>query len=380
MCARRIPTRAALSSTFGYEIHSPDGRITRHPGGFVARGNMNVMTPTNSQEITVPEELAGSRLDVALAALAPDLSRSAVQKLIRDEAVLRNGKPGKPKDAVEEGDLLTVSDTSVAAELSAAPEDLPLDVVYEDAALLVVNKAQGMTTHPAPGSPSGTLVNALLGRGVALSDEGGELRPGIVHRLDKDTSGLLVVAKTAIAHRFLAAQLADRSLSRRYLAVVWGVPRWLHAHVDAPIGRHPNNRQKMAVVPRGEGREAVTDLDVLDALGGLSLLRARLQSGRTHQIRVHAAYSGHPVVGDPLYGGERPGQTRLLPAEVAEAVQSLAGQALHAGYIAFIHPDTREPMSFEAAPPASFQRLLIAAQTAFTPDGLLEALRRNNDE
>lgn len=341
---------------------------------------MTVTMDHSAHDITVPEDLAGLRLDVALAALLPDLSRSAIQKMIREGVVLRNGGAAKPKDAVEEGDILTITGGPQRAEITAEPEDLPLDVVYEDGALLVVNKAQGMTTHPAPGSPSGTLVNALLGRGVSLSDEGGELRPGIVHRLDKDTSGLLVVAKTAAAHRFLAAQLADRTLSRRYLAVVWGVPRWMHAHVDAPIGRHPNNRQKMAVVPRGEGRDAVTDLDVLEPLGALALLRARLQSGRTHQIRVHSAYSGHPVVGDPLYGGQRPGQTRLLPAEVSEAVMALPGQALHAGYIAFVHPETREPMSFQAAPPPAFQRLLTAAEISLTPEGLLDALRKSNDE
>lgn len=353
--------------------------IVRAAARASVRGRMYSTMDELTQEIAVPEELAGTRLDVTLAALLPEISRSALQRMIRDGAVLRNGKPGKPKVLVEEGDILTLSGETQATEITAEPEDLPLDVVYEDAALLVVNKAQGMTTHPAPGSPSGTLVNALLGRGVSLSEEGGDLRPGIVHRLDKDTSGLLVVAKTAAAHRFLAAQLADRTLSRRYLAVVWGVPRWMHAQVDAPIGRHDNNRQKMAVVPRGEGREAVTDLDVVEPLGGLALLRARLQSGRTHQIRVHASYSGHPVVGDPLYGGQRPGQTRLLPPEVADAVLALPGQALHAGYIAFLHPETRAPMSFEAAPPPEFQRLLTAAHGALTPEGLLEALRASHD-
>jgi 23S rRNA pseudouridine1911/1915/1917 synthase len=335
------------------------------------------MDITNSEEteIIVPEEAAGLRLDVALATLLPLQSRSALQKMIRDGAVLRNGKPAKPKDIVEEGDALALAGGAEVAELTAEPEDLPLDIVYEDSSLLVVNKAQGMTTHPAPGSPNGTLVNALLGRGVSLSEEGGGLRPGIVHRLDKDTSGLLVVAKTAAAHRFLAAQLADRTLSRRYLAIVWGVPRWKHAHVDAPVGRHPNNRQKMAVVPRGEGRDAVTDLDVLEPLAALALLRARLQSGRTHQIRVHSAYSGHPVVGDPLYGGQRPGQTRLLAPAASEALLALPGQALHAGYIAFVHPETKQPMAVDAAPPAPFMAVLAAMNSGFTPEGLLQALR-----
>jgi 23S rRNA pseudouridine1911/1915/1917 synthase len=232
-----------------------------------------------------------------------------------------------------------------------------------------------MTTHPAPGSPGGTLVNALLGRGVALSEGGAPLRPGIVHRLDKDTSGLLVVAKSAATHVFLARQLADRTLSRRYVAVIWGVPRWLHARIDAPIGRHPTNRKKMAVVHQGEGRAAITDMDVLEPLGAMSIVRARLKSGRTHQIRVHSAYAGHPVVGDPTYGGIRAGQTRLLPRPVSEAVAAMPGQALHAAYLAFVHPASRETMSFAAPPPPPFMGLIESLGTGFTAESLLEAIR-----
>ncbi|HEY3266173.1 MAG TPA: RluA family pseudouridine synthase [Armatimonadota bacterium] len=328
-----------------------------------------------SEVLLVSGELAGQRLDVALAALLPDVSRSAAHRMIRDGGVHLNGRPAKPKDIVQEADELALDGLVQGNTPSAAPEDLPLDIVYEDDILLVVNKPQGMTTHPAPGSPSGTLVNALMGRGITLSDEGGELRPGIVHRLDKDTSGLLVVAKNSSAHRFLARQLADRTLSRRYVAIVWGVPRWKHAHVDAPIGRHPTNRLKMAVVTPPDGRSAVTDLDVLEPLGAMALVRARLQSGRTHQIRVHVSYAGHPVLGDPLYGGERPGHVRLLPPSAAEAITALNGQALHAARLAFVHPTTREPMSFEAPPPAPFMRVLAGMQSGFTVESLLAAVR-----
>lgn len=330
---------------------------------------------SDGADVVVPAGLAGMRLDVAAAALRPDLTRSRVQRMLKAGALLLNGRSARPREAVAAGDRLSFLEWQ-ADEPSSAPEDLPLDVIYEDDRILVVNKPQGMATHPAPGSPGGTLVNALRGRGVALSDEGGSLRPGIVHRLDKDTSGLLVVAKDSQAHLALARQLATRSLSRRYLAVVWGTPRWERARVEAPIGRHPSQRQKMAVVARGEGRDAVTEFDVLEALGPMTLLRARLQSGRTHQIRVHASYSGHPVVGDPLYGGERSREARTLPPRIAAALAALPGQALHAGYLALVHPGSGNTVSFEVAPPTPFLALLEALGSGQTPDRLLEALRQ----
>lgn len=326
------------------------------------------------QTAIVPEECAGDRLDVFLTSLMPESSRSAGQRMIRDGLVTLNSRPAKPKDPVQTGDIVSYA-LPVQTTASATPENLPLEVVYEDDCLLVVNKPQGMTTHPAPGSPGGTLVNALLGRGTSLSEGGGALRPGIVHRLDKDTSGLLVVAKTANAHVALARQLADRTLSRRYLTLVWGVPRWMHARVDAPIGRHPSNRKKMAVVSQGEGRPAITDIDVLEALGAISLLRARLQSGRTHQIRVHSAFAGHPVVGDGTYGGLRAGQVRLLTPAASVAISALRGQALHAAHLAFQHPVSRETMAFAIGPPAPFLRILSALDSGFNADLLLEAVR-----
>lgn len=329
---------------------------------------------TESTTVTVSEDTAGQRLDVFLASVLEGSSRSAAQKLIRTGLATVNGKAAKAKDPVQAGDVVTFTSPQ-PAESKAQPEDLPLEVLFEDDHLLVVNKRQGMTTHPAPGSPGGTLVNALLGRGVSLSEGGSALRPGIVHRLDKDTSGLLVVAKNAEAHIFLARQLADRTLSRRYITIIWGVPRWLHARVDAPIGRHATNRQKMAVVPTGEGRASITDLDVLEPLGAFALLRARLQSGRTHQIRVHSAYAGHPVLGDRLYGGERRGQVRLLPQEAADAIATLPGQALHAAHLAFVHPVSNETMSFTSAPPTEFMAVLSALGSGFTVESLLEAVR-----
>ncbi|HEY3411617.1 MAG TPA: RluA family pseudouridine synthase [Armatimonadota bacterium] len=326
------------------------------------------------QTAIVPEGCPAQRLDVFLAALIEGSSRSAAQRIIRNGLATVNGKVAKSKDAVQAGDIVAFTAPD-AVTPTAQPEDLPLEILFEDDSLLVVNKGQGMTTHPAPGSPGGTLVNALLGRGVSLSEGGSALRPGIVHRLDKDTSGLLVVAKNASAHIFLARQLADRTLSRRYITIIWGVPRWLHARVDAPIGRHATNRQKMSVVPMGEGRASITDLDVLEPLGAFALVRARLQSGRTHQIRVHAAYSGHPVLGDRLYGGERRGQVKLLPPEASEAIARLPGQALHAAHLAFVHPVSNERMSFTSAPPAEFLSVLSALGSGFTVDSLLDAVR-----
>lgn len=329
----------------------------------------------DSATVQVVAELAGKRLDVAAAALRPDLSRSCVQRMLKAGAILLNGRAARPRQIVADGDRLSFLEWQ-AEEPSSAPEDLPLDVIYEDDRILVVNKPQGMATHPAPGTPGGTLVNALTGRGVALSDQGGALRPGIVHRLDKDTSGLLVVAKDTQAHLALARQLATRTLTRRYLAIVWGTPRWGRARVEAPIGRHPSQRQKMAVVAPGTGRDAVTEFDVVETFGPMTLLRARLQSGRTHQIRVHASYCGHPVVGDPLYGGERSREARTLPAPVAGALATLPGQALHAGYLALAHPGSGNTVSFEAAPPTPFLTLLEALGSRQTPADLLEALRK----
>lgn len=294
-------------------------------------------------EVPVPPEADGLRLDRFLAERAElGLSRSRLQQLIRERRVLVDGRPARPAEAVRGGSRVWVQ-VPPPEPMAAAPEPIPLDVVYEDPDLLVIHKPRGMVVHPAPGHRSGTLVNALLAHCRDLAGVGGALRPGLVHRLDRDTTGLLVVAKTEPAYRHLAGQLKRREMERRYLALVHGVPP-AEGTVDAPIGRDPRRRIRMAVVP--DGRPARTHFRVLEAFGDrYALVEARLETGRTHQIRVHLAAIGHPVVGDPLYGG----RDRTL---------GLAGQALHAYRLAFTHPRTGERMTFEVPPPADMAAAL----------------------
>jgi 23S rRNA pseudouridine1911/1915/1917 synthase len=241
-------------------------------------------------------------------------------------------------------------------------EEIPLEIVYEDSDIIVVNKPRGMTTHPAPGNPAGTLVNALLAVTSDLAGVGGVQRPGIVHRLDKDTSGLLVVAKNDVSHINLQRQIQKRTAERRYYALVWGEVSFEKAVVDAPIGRHPVHRKKMAVVvDGGHARTAVTDLAVSERFDGFTLLEASLRTGRTHQIRVHCAYIGHPVVGDPTYGGRRtlPGRFGVhAKTEFENLLDSLGGQALHAHKLSFNHPRTGEQMGFEAPIPSDMKAVI----------------------
>ena len=317
----------------------------------------------------ISAEQAGGRLDVFLAACLPGASRAEAQRLIEQGAeeadgARVNGRRVKPNYRLRAGDTVTAA-RPVAHAARAEAEDLPLTIVYEDRDLLVIDKARGMVVHPAPGSEHGTLVNAVLGHAGDLSGIGGALRPGIVHRLDKDTGGLLVVAKNDEAHRDLQAQIQARTAHRRYLALVWGVPRFQQATVEAPIGRHPSDRKKMAVVtdPRHTARPALTELTVREVFAGIfTLLEARLQTGRTHQIRVHAAYIQHPIVGDALYNGLRklPVNAFTAPtrAAVEAAVLALNGQALHAYSLSFDHPRTRERLAFTVPVPAVMQELL----------------------
>ena len=312
----------------------------------------------------VVEDRAGKRLDVYLAESIVELSRSSVQRLIDAGQVLVNESPARPSYRVQAGDRIRV--TIPPPETSEiAPEPIELDIPYEDDQIIVVNKPRGMTVHPAPGSRQGTLVNAILAHCADLSGIGGVERPGIVHRLDKDTSGLLVIAKTDLAHASLQRQLQKRTAERRYLALVWGETQFSQAVVDAPIGRHPTDRQRMAVIKdtaRYKAREAVTNLKVLERFPGFTLLEAKLETGRTHQIRVHCSFIGHPVVGDPVYGGT----SRSAPASyskedrrrLAALMGDLGGQALHAYYLAFDHPTTAGRMSFEAPPPDDMAGLL----------------------
>ncbi|MEN6519765.1 MAG: RluA family pseudouridine synthase [Armatimonadota bacterium] len=311
------------------------------------------------ETITV-EDGAGERIDAFIAARIPELTRSAVGRLIDEERVTIGGAPVKAKHKVKTGDEIVV-EIPPPAPTDIKAEEIPLEVVYEDSDIIVVNKPKGMTTHPAPGSPAGTLVNALLGRTTGLSAVGGVQRPGIVHRLDKDTSGLIVVAKNDAAHTSLQSQIQKKTAGRKYITLVWGDTKFEKAVVDAPIGRHPGDRKKMAVVMNGQARPAVTDLRVMERLSGFTLLEASLRTGRTHQIRVHCAYIGHPVVGDPVYCGRRHPPGRFGPKDRLEferLVETLKGQALHAYRLSFDHPRTGEPMSFETPIPDNMASLI----------------------
>lgn len=291
----------------------------------------------------IGDEQEEKRLDVYLAETLPEVSRSFVRKLIDENRVLVNGKIAKAKLKTSSGMVITV-DIPEPEPLGVQPEDLPLDIVYEDADILIINKPKDMVVHPAPGNRSNTLVNALLFHCTDLSDINGVIRPGIVHRIDKDTTGLLAVAKNNRAHQALAAQLKDHSMERIYEAIVEGVIGEDRGTIDAPIGRHSVDRKKMAVTP-GKGREAVTHFEVLSRSRKATYIRCRLETGRTHQIRVHMAYIGHPVYGDPLYGG-------------SSRKADTGGQMLHAGQLLLTHPSTGEKMRFEAPLPEDFVHLL----------------------
>lgn len=312
-------------------------------------------------ELTVLQDNDGERLDSYLASHVPDMSRSTFQRLIEEGCVTVNGSETRPSHKVKAGELVWYS-IPPPKPTKIAPEELPLDVVYEDEDLIVLNKPKGMVVHPAPGAAAGTLVNALLAHCKGLSAVGGVERPGIVHRLDKDTTGLMVVAKNDAAHHALQKQIQARTAERRYLALVWGNPRFEQAVVDAPIGRHPVDRKKMAVIesPAYRSRVAATEFKVLERFGSFTLLEAKLQTGRTHQVRVHSAYAGHPVVGDPVYSGNRHLQSgqREFAAEVNRLIDGLRGQALHAYYLSFDHPRTGERLEFTAPMPEEMETLV----------------------
>ncbi|ATW24869.1 RluA family pseudouridine synthase [Candidatus Formimonas warabiya] len=285
----------------------------------------------------------GIRIDLYLADKVSDLSRSRIQKLIKDGEVLVNGKTVKPNYAVAEGDEILIG-IPQPEQLQLAAQEIPFEVLFEDQDLIVVNKPQGMVVHPAAGNYQGTLVNALLHHCTDLSGINGVMRPGIVHRIDKDTSGLLMVAKNDFAHMNLAKQIKDHAITRVYNALVHGTVAEPAGVIDAPIGRHPVHRKKMAVVLKNSKR-AVTHYKVLERFSEYTLIEARLETGRTHQIRVHMSYLGYPVVGDPLYG---PRKGNL----------DLKGQALHARVLGFHHPRSGAYMEFEAPLPPYFQELL----------------------
>ena len=298
----------------------------------------------DTRTLTATTESAGARLDAFLAAQLPDLTRSAAARLIEGGLVTVDGKPAGKSARLSGGETVSVT-LPQAEEPEARPQNIPLDVVYEDRDVIVVNKPTGMVVHPAPGHPDGTLVNALLYHcGESLSGIGGRKRPGIVHRIDRDTSGLIIAAKNDAAHLALAAQLADHTLARTYECLAVGNFREDSGTVDAPIGRHPVDRKRMAVVRQG-GREAVTHWEVIARYPGVTHLRCRLETGRTHQIRVHLAYIGHPILGDTVYGAKKP-------------VAGLTGQCLHAVGLRFIHPRTGEPVELTCPLPEEFVRML----------------------
>ena len=293
--------------------------------------------------LTPAPEDAGTRIDRFLASHLDGVTRSAAQKLLEGGAVLINGKAVAKNYKLTGRETLSVT-LPEAEEADLVPQDIPLDVVYEDADVIVVNKPSGLVVHPAPGHSDGTLVNALLYHcGDSLSGIGGELRPGIVHRIDRDTSGLIIAAKNDYAHQKLSAQLQDHTLARTYECVVVGNLKEDSGTVDAPIGRHPVDRKKMAVV--ANGRSAVTHWEVIARYPGFTHVRCRLETGRTHQIRVHMASIGHPILGDTVYGAKKP-------------VPGLQGQCLHAVGLRFVHPRTGEMVELSCPLPEEFQEIL----------------------
>lgn len=320
-------------------------------------------------ELVVDEANAGGRVDAVLAKEHPILSRSRIKDLILAGAVTIDGKPvNEPKYRLKGGETIVLL-APPPEDPEPAAEDIPLDILYEDDQLIVINKPVGMVVHPAPGSPNGTLVNALIFHcGESLKGIGGVKRPGIVHRLDRDTSGVMVAAKTEKAHKHLSAQFADHGrtgpLHRAYTAFAWGTTHSGVGSVDAPLGRDPGNRLKQAV--RKDGREAITHYNVEARYGDegwdITRIQCQLETGRTHQIRVHMAHIGHPLVADQVYASGYATKLNKLPEELANAVRALGRQALHAAELGFEHPVTKEEMMFEADLPDDLQALQDALE------------------
>jgi len=294
--------------------------------------------------ITIDCDTGGERLDTFLASIIDGLTRSAAQRLIESGRVTLSDAPTRKNHRTSPGESYAVT-LDDPEEMAAAPQDIPLDVVYEDSDVIVINKPRGMVVHPAPGHSDGTLVNALLSHcGDSLSGIGGVKRPGIVHRIDKDTSGLIIAAKNDRAHIALAGQLAARTLTREYDAIVRGALKTDRGTIDAPIGRHPQDRKRQAVTEKNS-RPAVTHYEVVAVYSGYTHVRCRLETGRTHQIRVHMAHIGHPILGDAVYGRKKP-------------ELGLSSQCLHARKLKFLHPATNEPIQLESELPEYFKTVL----------------------
>lgn len=302
------------------------------------------MSENGLQRLTVSPEEAGVRIDKYLAEQLPDITRSYLQKLLKDGSVQMNGKPVKASTKTAAGAFIELT-IPEPEEPEILPEDIPLDILYEDSDVILINKPKDMVVHPAAGHYTGTLVNALMYHCKGdLSGINGVLRPGIVHRIDKDTTGVLIVCKNDKAHNALAEQLKEHSITRKYRAIVCGNLKEDEGTVDAPLGRHPQDRKKMAIVRTG-GKRAVTHYRVLERFGNYTYIECQLETGRTHQIRVHMASLGHPLLGDEVYGR-------------VKSPFKLGGQTLHAMVLGFIHPTTGEYMEFEAPLPEYFEKLL----------------------
>ena len=325
--------------------------------------------------LEIPEEDSNLRLDAYLADRLPHFSRARIQKLIGTHAIKINGEPAKPNYKTRSGDSVSIDEPPARALEKALPETIELDVVFEDSDFIVINKSKGLVVHPAPGSETGTLVNALLAHCGDLSGIGGTMRPGIVHRLDKDTTGLIVVAKNDFAHESLSKQIQARTAVRKYNALLWGRLPFKHAVIDAPIIRHPSDRKRMTVYDDGAAgsalsmdarpkaaRDAITEVRLLESLSEFSWIEAILQTGRTHQIRVHCSFAGYSVVGDSTYGGARKVSAEMLrgaPLQTLNAqIAALHGQALHAHSLSFDHPRSKKRLQFHARIPDEIADLL----------------------
>ncbi|MBI3755647.1 MAG: RluA family pseudouridine synthase [Deltaproteobacteria bacterium] len=303
---------------------------------------------------------ANIRLDIFLSQKLPDLTRSRIKNLIEDGQASLNNKPAKAGAKIKAGDQIGIT-VPAPQPIKAEPEKIPLDVLYEDRHIIVINKPHGLAVHPGAGRAKGTLVNALLYHCKDLSGIGGALRPGIVHRIDKDTSGVLVVAKTDKSHQFLAKQFKEHSIKRKYLALVWGVVKNDEGTIDLPIGRHISERKKMSV-RTSRGRRAVTHYKVIKRFDGLTLMEAMLETGRTHQIRVHLSAIHHPVAGDPVYG--KINMPSGLSPKLTMLLKNLKRQALHAQTLGIIHPETQKYMEWTAPLPDDIKGIITALEEA----------------
>ncbi|HKZ46359.1 MAG TPA: RluA family pseudouridine synthase [Thermodesulfobacteriota bacterium] len=301
---------------------------------------------------------ANIRLDIFLSQKLPELTRSRIKNLIEDGLVSLNNKPAKAGAKIKTGDKIAIT-IPLPQAIAAEPEKIPLDILYEDKHIIVINKPPGLTVHPGAGRAKGTLVNALLYHCKDLSGIGGALRPGIVHRIDKDTSGVLIAAKTDKGHQSLSQQFKEHSIKRRYLALVWGIVKGDEDTIDLPIGRHISERKKMSVRTK-RGRRAVTHYRVIKRFNNFTLLEASLETGRTHQIRVHLSAIHHPVVGDPVYG--KHAIPSGFPSKITALLKDLKRQALHAQTLGIIHPETKQYLEFTSPLPDDMKEVIRALE------------------